>query len=141
MFSYIRGILFANPPPTQVRGRSFSPVDHYNFFQIYNFPNFIFTRTFFFNFPYIHYRILYFDAYVFPLISIRSEDRLQSLKCAPFTLYSTFHADCFKKTMCIIYGMILLNIVSNDKLHWPAGKNKNFHNSSIMYILNRLIIW
>ena len=36
------------------------------------------------------------EANVFPLISIRIEERLQLLKCATFTIDSPLTADCLK---------------------------------------------
>ena len=55
-------------------------------------------------------------ANVFTLISIRSKNRLQLTKYTSFTLYSPLIADCSRETMCIICGIIPLNLLFSDKL-------------------------
>ena len=49
------------------------------------------------------------DENVFPSISIRSEDKLQLLKYAPFYIYSPLTYDYFRKTMCTVENIKLIN--------------------------------
>ena len=53
------------------------------------------------------------DTNVFPLIFIRIEDRLQSLNCAPFTLYSPHIADFFsqKNQMYLLWNDTIKHII------------------------------